>query len=113
MRRKEEGSKQGQTNNKAKHHSTPKAVSFPKKNNLPRVGLEPTTLYTLDRATCMCLAMYVCLSGLWLGGILNLYFLSVFLKLVCYAHVFKCNNSRGQGHTQCTDQTSKLYSQLD
>ena len=50
MRRKEERSKQGQTNNKAKQHSTPKAVTFPKKNELPQVGLEPTTLYTLDRA---------------------------------------------------------------
>ena len=50
MRRKEERSKQGQTNNKAKQHSTPKAVTFPKKNELSRVGLEPTTLYTLDRA---------------------------------------------------------------
>ena len=28
-RRKEERSKQGQTNNKAKQHSTPKAVTFP------------------------------------------------------------------------------------
>ena len=37
-RRKEERSKQGQTNNKAKQHSTPKAVTFPKKNELPRVG---------------------------------------------------------------------------
>ena len=46
-RRKEERSKQGQTNNEAKQHSTPKAVTFPE---LPRVGLEPTTLYTLDRA---------------------------------------------------------------
>ena len=47
MRRKEERSKQGQTNNKAKQHSTPKAVTFPKKNELPRVGLEPTThVYT-------------------------------------------------------------------
>ena len=36
MRRKEEKSKQGQTN-KAKQHSTPKAVTFPKKNELPRV----------------------------------------------------------------------------
>ena len=45
-RRKEERSKQGQTNNKAKQHSTPKAVTFPKKDELPRVGLEPTTLYT-------------------------------------------------------------------
>ena len=35
---KEERSKQGQTNNKAKQHSTPKAVTFPKKNELPRVG---------------------------------------------------------------------------
>ena len=44
-----EASKVKQTD-KAKHHSTPKAVTFPKKNELPRVGLEPTTLYTLDRA---------------------------------------------------------------
>ena len=49
MRRKKERSKQGQTNNKAKQHSTPKAVTFPRKNELPQVGLEPTTLYTLDR----------------------------------------------------------------
>ena len=48
-RRKEERSKQGQTN-KAKQHSTPNAVTFPKKNELPQVGFEPTTLYTLDRA---------------------------------------------------------------
>ena len=47
MRRKEERSKQGQTNNKAKQHSTPKAVTFPKKNELPWVGLKSTTLYTL------------------------------------------------------------------
>ena len=34
-RRKEERSKQGQTNNKAKkQHSIPKAVTFPKKNEL-------------------------------------------------------------------------------
>ena len=30
--------------NKAKQHSTPKAVTFPRKNELPQVGLEPTTL---------------------------------------------------------------------
>ena len=47
--RKEERSKQGQTNHKAKQHSTPKAVTFPKKNELPRVGLQPETLHTLDR----------------------------------------------------------------
>ena len=50
MRDEKEESKQGQTNNKAKQHSTPKAVTFPKKNELPRVGLEPTALYTLDSA---------------------------------------------------------------
>ena len=43
MRRKEEISKQGQTNDKARQDSTPKAVTFPEKNELPRVGLEPTT----------------------------------------------------------------------
>ena len=37
--------------NKAKQLSTPKAVTFPKKNELPRVGLEPTTLYTVDMDT--------------------------------------------------------------
>ena len=47
-RTKKERSKQGQTNNKAKQHNTPKAVTFSKKNELPRVGLEPMTLYTLD-----------------------------------------------------------------
>ena len=35
---KEERIKRGQTN-KAKQHSTPKAVTFSKKNELPRVGL--------------------------------------------------------------------------
>ena len=44
----EERSKQGQTNNKAKQHSTHKAVTFLKKNELPRVGLEPTTLYAVE-----------------------------------------------------------------
>ena len=53
----EERSKQGQTN-KAKQHSTPKAVTFPNKNELPQVGLEPTTLYTLDRALSQLSYMY-------------------------------------------------------
>ena len=34
--------------------------------------------------------LYVCLSRLWLGGLFHLSFLSDFLKLVCYAHVFPC-----------------------
>ena len=38
----------------------------------------------------MSLAIYVCLPGLWLGRLLHLSFLSTFLKLVCYAHVFPC-----------------------
>ena len=63
-KRKEERSKQGQTNNKAKQHSTPEAVTFLKKNELPRVVLEPTTLYTLDMYmyihTYMYMYMYMC-----------------------------------------------------
>ena len=51
---KEGRSKQGQTNNKAKQHSTPKAVTFLKKNKLPEVGSEPMTLHTLDRALYVC-----------------------------------------------------------
>ena len=41
MRDEKEGMKKQarSTNNKAKQHSTPKAVTFPKKNELPRVGL--------------------------------------------------------------------------
>ena len=38
----------------------------------------------------MSLAIYVCLSGIWLGGLFYLSFLSYFFKLVCYAHVFPC-----------------------
>ena len=45
---------QGQTSNKAKQHSTPKAV----KNELPEVGLEPATLDTRHSN------MYIC-------GVLN------------------------------------------
>ena len=41
MRDEKEGrKKQGKTNNKAKQHSTPKAVTFPEINELPRVGLD-------------------------------------------------------------------------
>ena len=45
--RKKEASKVKQTR---QSNSTPKVVTFPKKNELPQVGLESTTLYTLDRA---------------------------------------------------------------
>ena len=61
MRRKEERSKQGQTNNKAKQHSTPKAVTFLKKNELPQVGLQPTQctmysyMYILSIFVCWCM----------------------------------------------------------
>ena len=37
-RRKEGRSKHGHINNKAKQHNTPKAITFPKKNELPQVG---------------------------------------------------------------------------
>ena len=56
MRDEKEGRKKRARSNKvnvqykAKQHSTPKAVTFPKKDELPRVGLKPTTLFTLDRA---------------------------------------------------------------
>ena len=60
MRDKKEGRKQGQTNRKAKQYSTPKVVTFlENKNELPRVGLEPTTLYTLNRA--LNLPLHVCI----------------------------------------------------
>ena len=66
MRRKEERSKQGQTNKKAKQHSTPKAVPFPKKNELPRVGLKPTTLYTPDRAHMYNNIIFICVQAIFL-----------------------------------------------
>ena len=44
---KEGRSKHGHTYNKAKQHCTLKV--FPKKNELPQVRFEPTTLHTLDR----------------------------------------------------------------
>ena len=50
---KEERKKQARSNKQTRQSNTartPKAVTFPKKNELPRVELEPTTLYTLDRA---------------------------------------------------------------
>ena len=62
MRDEKEGrSKQGQTNNEAKQHSTPKAVTFPKKNEPPEVGLKPTTLHTLDRALYQLPHAHLCL----------------------------------------------------
>ena len=50
MRDKKEASKVKHTANKAKQHSTRKAVTFPKKNELPWVGLEPTTLHSRQSA---------------------------------------------------------------
>ena len=47
---KEERKKQARSNKQTRQSITPKAVTFPRKNELPRVGLEPTILYTLDRA---------------------------------------------------------------
>ena len=47
MRRKKERSKQGQTNKQGKATQHTQGSHF---SELPQVGLEPTTLYTLDRA---------------------------------------------------------------
>ena len=63
-RRKEETSKQDQTNNKAKQHSTPKAVTFPKKNELPQVHVlvhEHLHVYT---CTCTCIPIRGYLASL-------------------------------------------------
>ena len=51
MRRKKERSKQGQTNKQGKATQHTQGSHFScEAVELPRVGLEPTTLYTLDRA---------------------------------------------------------------
>ena len=52
MRDEKEGRKKQARSNQQQGKATQytKAVTFPKKNELPRVGLEPMTLYTLDRA---------------------------------------------------------------
>ena len=47
---KEERKKQARTNKQTRQSNTAHPRQFPKKNELPRVGLEPTTLYTPDRA---------------------------------------------------------------
>ena len=54
MRDEKEGRKK-QANDKAKQHSTPKAVTFPKKSELTQMGLEPTTLHSRQSALpCTC-----------------------------------------------------------
>ena len=95
MRRKEERSKQGQTNNKAEQHSTPKAVTFPKKNKLPRVGLEPTTLYTLDRA----LALPLSYQGSSAGWAQISHALTHTHKLTLYPKISRCPSSCGGSHS--------------
>ena len=49
---KEERRKQARSNKQTRQRNTahPRQSLFPRKNELPQVGLEPTTLYTLDRA---------------------------------------------------------------
>ena len=62
MRDEKEGrKKQARSNKQTTRQSNtvhPKAVSFPKKNELHRVGLEPTTLHSIDRH--MYMYMYIC-----------------------------------------------------
>ena len=53
--RKEERSKQGHTNNKAKQHNTPKAVTFPKKNGYGCGYIEvDVDSGGVASSTCMC-----------------------------------------------------------
>ena len=77
-RRKEERSKQDQTNNKAKQHSTPKAVTFPKKNELPQVHVYTCILMRDEegrkymyihskQGQCACIYMYISLSSIQLS----------------------------------------------
>ena len=52
MRDEKEGRKKQARSNKQQGKATQHTqgmLTFPKKNELPRVGLKPTTLYTLDR----------------------------------------------------------------
>ena len=50
MRYEKEGRKKQARSNKQQGKATQHTQGSHKKNELPRVGLEPTTLYTLDRA---------------------------------------------------------------
>ena len=60
---KEERSEHGQTNNKAKQHSTPKAVTFPKKNELPRVEHKHVCVYAAITAPHVYMYIHVyCLA---------------------------------------------------
>ena len=59
-------------NNKAMQHNTPKAVTFPKKSELSRVELEPTTLSTPE--------MYV-------HNIVQIPYISYYNKYMC---LLKC-----------------------
>ena len=48
------------SNKQKKQNSTPKAVTFPKKNELPRVGLEPTcTENTSGNIHCNLILLYM------------------------------------------------------
>ena len=53
MRRKEERSKKVKQTNKAKQHSTPEAVTFPKKNDVYTCGLVKYYLHVLS-LFCFC-----------------------------------------------------------
>ena len=67
---------QDQTNNKAKQHNTPKAVTFPKKNKL---AFEPTTVHTLDKAFSRQLS-WLCPN---LASTCNIFFSTLTLQGFC------------------------------
>ena len=96
---KEERKKQARSNkqtNKAKQHSTPKAVTFPRKNELPRVGLKPMTLYTRDRALYQ--LSYRGSSAGWaqishlIAHLMNMYMCSVYTCTVTMQPTYKYMN---------------------
>ena len=83
MRTKEERSKQDQTNNKAKQHSTPKAVTFPEKNEHVHVHVHARQLIFSRKSDCLGCAVLLCLFCLF---DLSCFFLSSFSSLI-YTHI--------------------------
>ena len=64
---KEERKKQARSNKQKRQSNTLKAVTFFKKNELPLVGLEPTTLYTIIHVyTCIySIPFLLCVCSMW------------------------------------------------
>ena len=99
MRRKKERSKQGQTNKqgKATQH-TQGSHFFLRKNDLPQVGLEPTTLHTLDRALYHLSYMYMYQGSS--AGWAQIYTRTCTCTCTCvYTCTYMCTLTYAQTHT--------------